>query len=94
MSALDRLDPRRIEAPDPATIEIMSRMSAPQKMKMLDDFFATAQEFAAAGIRWQHPDWTDEQVARETARRNLAWRRLNCFAGPLNFSNVSASSIL
>jgi hypothetical protein len=36
---------------------------------MIDAANRTARMLAAAGIRYQHPNWTDEQVHAEVIRR-------------------------
>jgi hypothetical protein len=40
-----------------------------EKVAMIAAANRTARLLAAAGIRYQHPDWNDEQVQAEVIRR-------------------------
>jgi hypothetical protein len=41
---------------------ILQAMTPSQKWKAAMDLYHSAKELKAAGLRHQHPDWTEEQV--------------------------------
>jgi hypothetical protein len=47
---------------------IHSAMSGEQRLLLAWDMSLFARELARAGIRQEHPDWTEAQVARELLR--------------------------
>jgi hypothetical protein len=47
---------------DPAT-EIISRMTPAQKLEASMRLYWSARALKAAGIRAEHPDWSEEEVA-------------------------------
>jgi hypothetical protein len=63
------IDPKRIEVVDPDLAKVLRDKSPAEKVAMIDAANRTARMLAAAGIRYQHPDWTDEQVHSEVIRR-------------------------
>ncbi len=63
------IDPRRIEVVDKDLAAVLRRKSPIEKVAMIDAANRTARMLAAAGIRYQHPNWTDEQVHAEVIRR-------------------------
>lgn len=64
-----RLDPRQIEVIDEEMAAVLRRKSGAERLKIVDELFRQGRQLVAAGVRWQHPDWTQEQVDRETVRR-------------------------
>jgi hypothetical protein len=44
-------------------------MTGEQRILMALEMSLFAREMAAAGIRLDHPEWTDAQIARELLRR-------------------------
>jgi hypothetical protein len=59
----------RIEVIDDATAAMFRAMTPAQRVAQTASAYRAARILAAAGVRHQHPDWSDEQVAREVARR-------------------------
>jgi hypothetical protein len=52
------------------------RMTFEEKFLAGGELFDYACELTKAGIRWQHPDWTEQQVLEELRRRiDLRTRR-------------------
>jgi hypothetical protein len=49
----------------PEQIEIFRAMPGEEKLKLAEQLYWTARKLKAAGIRAQHPDWTEEQVTEE-----------------------------
>jgi len=54
---------------DPALIAILRRQTPDQKLAALDAMWRSARTFVCAGVRAQHPDWSESSVAREVAVR-------------------------
>jgi hypothetical protein len=52
-------------------VEIMRRMTPEQKWAMAFELWELAVEATRAGVRTQHPDWSEAQVQAEVARRIL-----------------------
>jgi hypothetical protein len=61
--------PLRIEAIDDDLVRALRDKSPADRIQMIGAANRTARILAAAGIRYQHPDWTDEQINAEVKRR-------------------------
>jgi hypothetical protein len=48
--------------------EILRAMTGEQRVLLAFEMSTFARELARAGIRQQHPDWPEENVARELVR--------------------------
>lgn len=49
-------------------LEIVRRMSGEERILLAFEMSLFARELAKAGIRRDHPDWSESQVARELLR--------------------------
>ena len=58
-----------IEVMDDATAEMLRGKTSVEKIAIVCDANETLRILVAGGIRWQHPDWNDEQVRMEVIRR-------------------------
>jgi hypothetical protein len=65
------IDPRNIEVVDDEYAEVLRAKTPGERISMIADANETARLLAAAGIRYCHPEWIDDQVRREVARRML-----------------------
>jgi hypothetical protein len=65
------VDPRNIEVIDDQMAAILRDKSVTGRIAMSADANDTARLLAAAGIRHVHPDWSEDQVQQEVARRML-----------------------
>jgi hypothetical protein len=65
------IDPRNIEVVDDNVAAILRTKSPGERIRMAGEANDTARLVAAAGIRHFHPDWSEDQVRREVARRML-----------------------
>lgn len=45
-----------------AHVEVLRRMTGPERVARAFDLSAAARATSEAGIRHRHPDWSDEQV--------------------------------
>ena len=50
-------------------LEILRAMTGEQRLLMALEMSLLVRELAKAGIRRDHPDWTEGQVSREVLRR-------------------------
>ena len=64
-------DPRRIEVPDDAMAEVMRRKTPAERVAITLDANRTMRLLIEAAVRRAHPDFTDDQVRGEVARRIL-----------------------
>jgi len=54
--------------PSARQIEIYRRMPGTQRLKLAEQMFWTARRLKAAGVRYQHPNWPEQQVIAEVNR--------------------------
>ncbi|MEX0614058.1 MAG: hypothetical protein WD738_17555 [Pirellulales bacterium] len=62
---------RTIETVDDDLAEVLRRKTPTERIQMAADANDMARLLAAAGIRHCHPDWPEDQIQREVARRML-----------------------
>jgi hypothetical protein len=65
------IDPRNIEVVDDDLAAVLRQKTPAERIAMAADANETARKLAAAGIRHDHPDWSQRDVEREVARRML-----------------------
>ncbi|MEO1496819.1 MAG: hypothetical protein AAFV43_06675 [Planctomycetota bacterium] len=65
------IDPRNIEVVDAAQAAVLRAMPASQRVAIIGQLHTAARAIIAAGIRHANPDWSDETVGVEVARRLL-----------------------
>jgi hypothetical protein len=65
----ERRAPPRVEVIDDATAAMFRAMTPAQRVASAAGAHRAAQRLVAAGVRAGHPDWPEELVAREVARR-------------------------
>ena len=63
------LDPRQIEVMDDAMAEVYRKKTAAERLRIANEMYLFARRMIRAQITASHPDWTETQVTRETARR-------------------------
>jgi len=51
-----------------AQTEVHRKMTPAQRLEIALDMSLAAREFALAGLRLRHPDWTETQLQREILR--------------------------
>ena len=64
---------RRVR-PEPECISdevaaIMRRKTPAEKIAMIDDLWAMARSLIKGHVRSEHPEWSEERITREIARR-------------------------
>lgn len=63
------VNPLRIEVIDRAYAAILAAKSPAERVGMVAEAYRTALILVEAGVRHQHPTWTDLQVHAEVVRR-------------------------
>jgi len=66
---MTRLTRRNIELADDDAMAMFRRMTPAQKLRVMSGMYASAYKWVDAAVRHQHPDWSEQQVRREVARR-------------------------
>jgi len=46
----------------PEYIAALRRLSGAQKLRTAAALYWSARKIKAAGLRWQHPEWTEQQI--------------------------------
>ena len=65
------IDLSRIEILDPAIVEILKTKSPAERLAMVFAANRTMRLRLEGHLRTHHPDWDDEQIQREIAKRML-----------------------
>jgi hypothetical protein len=60
---------RRFEVIDDNFAQVLRSKTPLQRVQMIGAANRTARILATAGARFQHPEWTDEQIQAEVIRR-------------------------
>jgi hypothetical protein len=59
----------RMERIDPNLAAVLRAKTPAERVEMIAAANRTARLLAAAGVRYEHPDWSDEQVQHAVIRR-------------------------
>ena len=59
----------RIEVMDDDMARVLRTKTGAERLKIASDMFSSARKMIASLLASEHPDWTEEQVQRETSRR-------------------------
>lgn len=60
---------RHIEIIDDRMAEILRSKTAAERLAMIDRFWQFARQLVQARVIQEHPEWREEQVRQEVARR-------------------------
>lgn len=63
------IDSHRIEVPDDAVVEVLRRLTPAERLAIANRMWVSARTALLSLLRSDHPQWTDEQVQQEAARR-------------------------
>jgi hypothetical protein len=63
--------PRRpvVEILDPMVVQILRQKTPAVRLEQAFRMWETARLIVGGGVRQQHPDWSEDEVLREIARR-------------------------
>ena len=64
-----KLEPRNIEVMDDQMAAVLRAKTGAQRLQIADRMFAFAREHVMARLRQEHPNWPEDQLRREVARR-------------------------
>ncbi|MDR3457300.1 MAG: hypothetical protein P4N60_07635 [Verrucomicrobiae bacterium] len=56
------------EQTSPEQFAIYRAMSGARRLQLAEQMFWSARRLKAAGVRYQHPDWSEDEVAAEVNR--------------------------
>jgi Rv0078B-related antitoxin len=58
-----------VEILDPLVVQILRNKTPAERLAQAFRMWETARAIVRASVRQQHPDWSEEEILRETARR-------------------------
>lgn len=61
--------PEKMDVLDEEMVEIYRRMSGAERLRLAFGLFASARRMLTHHLRSEHPDWDEESIQREVARR-------------------------
>jgi hypothetical protein len=64
-----REPPKNIEAPDESVVEILRSKTPAERLAIGCAMWSSARRMLLSVISQQHPDWGQDRVAKEVARR-------------------------
>ena len=64
-----RLDDGQIEVLDEDMARVLRSKSGAERLKIAHGLFVAARQMLTCHLRDQHPDWTQQRIAHEVARR-------------------------
>lgn len=63
------LTPGRVEVLDDEMVRIYRAMTGAERLRIASDMFASARRMLTCHLAHEHPDWSEAEILRETARR-------------------------
>jgi hypothetical protein len=63
------INPSRIEVPDDAVVAVLRRLTPAERLAIANRMWVSTRTALLTMLRADHPQWTDEQVQHEAARR-------------------------
>lgn len=64
-----KLDPRQIEVMDDAMADVYRKKTIGERLRIANQMYLFACRMIRTQVAAAHPEWTEAQVTRETARR-------------------------
>jgi len=64
-----RLDAGQIEVIDDQMAAVLRQKSGAERLAIANGLFLSARRMLTSHLRSEHPEWSDDQIAREVARR-------------------------
>jgi hypothetical protein len=69
MGGKKSIDPRRIEGPDPEMVAVLRAKTGAERLAIASGMVASARRMLSSALAARHPDWDEDRVAEEVARR-------------------------
>jgi hypothetical protein len=66
-----KLDPRQVEVVDDRVAEILKSKTPAERLRIGFNMWISARRMLLSHIKDTHPDWSQQEVEREVARRLL-----------------------
>ena len=63
------LELRNFEVIDDEMAKVFRAMSGAQRLKIASDMYSSARRMIASHLAAEHPDWDEQRILQETARR-------------------------
>ncbi len=63
------VDSRNLEVVDDDMAEVFRSMTGAQRLKIANDLFESARRMISSHLTAEHPDWDEQRIQEETARR-------------------------
>ena len=63
------VDPRNIEVMDDQMAAVLRTKTGIERLEIAFGMYDFARRLLIENLRYEHPDWTEEQVKREAVRR-------------------------
>jgi hypothetical protein len=63
------IDPRNIEVIDDEMAAVFRAMTGAQRLKIANDMFNSARRMILSHLAAEHPDWDEQRIQQEAARR-------------------------
>ncbi len=63
------IDPRNFEVLDDDMARIYRAMTGAERLKIASDMYRSARRMIASHLAAEHPDWDEQRLQEETARR-------------------------
>jgi len=63
------LDKRQIEVVDDKMAQVLRLKTGAERLQIASEMFSSARQMIINMLRSQHPDWDEQKVNAETARR-------------------------
>jgi hypothetical protein len=64
-----RLDPRQIEVMDDQMADMLRQKTGAERLAIAFGLFSSARRMLLSHLRTEHPDWDEQQIIAEAARR-------------------------
>jgi hypothetical protein len=61
--------PSVVEMMDPMMIEVLRKKTPQERLAIASGMWESARAIIRGAVRQQHPDWSEEQINQEIARR-------------------------
>jgi ABC-type uncharacterized transport system ATPase component len=63
------IDPRNFEVLDDEMARVFRAMTGAERLKIASDMYRSARRMIASQLAAEHPDWDQQRLQEETARR-------------------------
>ncbi len=64
-----QIDPCKIEVLDDEMAEVLRRKTGAERLQIADGMYSDARRMLIHTLRQEHPDWEEQAIVREAARR-------------------------